>query len=823
MKRSPLYACIRHLLALIPFILILGATNTVSAQGALGGISPEMIRQQIRASGLTPSQIRSQLQAAGYPGNLLDSFLGNGPLTGVTATPQQVAAGLRLLSARAGTADQDTTALADTVPPPPPAEPEEEEETEEKKEEDEIFGLDVFRRATSQFEPILTGPVPAGYRLGPGDIMVLVLTGDVEMVHTLEVTREGFIVIPQVGQLFVNTLTLDQLRTMLRDRLGRVYSGIRGGANATTHFDITVANLRTQQVSVIGEVEQPGAYQISSLGTVLNALYLAGGPTERANFRRIEVRRRGELVETFDLYDYLLRGDNGSDITLEQGDVVFVPVHGTRATIKGEVIRPAIYELKPGETLADLVEAAGGFKPTAVLNRIAISRIVPPNQRRPDDPSRVVVDVPLLDDHKAAPFQIEPGDVVTVHALSEGRRAFVELRGNVFKPGTYGWTPDLTLSELIRRAGGFRAATYSGRAHIERLNPADSTRYFVDNVQLPESADEPFPNDVVLHDYDVVTIYGRHEFRAERQIAIAGMVNEPGIYTYREGMTLRDLILMARGLTDGAWLDSAEVARLPRDRSSGQLAIRIRVPLDSSYIFEGDTSGYRLLPGMPIPSRTAPEFELEPFDYVTILKQPEFELQKTVKLTGEVRFPGTYVLTHKDERISELLERAGGLLPTGYPPGASLHRVRYDAGPVDIDLVEVLKKPGSRSDLALMPGDSIHVPEYNPIVRVVGEVNSPVSVRYKPGAGLDYYISNAGGYTRDADKSRVSVRYANGSADVVSRNLLVFRSKPTPLPGSTVVVPELRPQDKTDWRLVLSSVAQVTGILGTLTAIVLTR
>lgn len=809
MTRSRLSAGMRSMLAIVPCVLLLAFATPTQAQVGLGGVSPELIRQRIQASGLTPDQIRARLREAGYPPNLLDAYMGSGPISGSPPLTPDLTESLSVLNAPAVVPD----GLEKYVPPPPPEQPD----------PDVLFGLDVFHRPTSQFQPLLTGPVPGSYKLGPGDVLVLVLTGDVEAVHTLEVTREGFVVIPQVGQLFVNTLTLDQFRSVLRDRLGRVYSGIRGGADATTRFDLSVARVRTNQVSVIGEVTRPGAYQLASVATVLNALYAAGGPTERGNFRRIEVRRQGKILATFDLYDYLLRGDTGNDIILEQGDVVFVPVHGTRAKIKGEVIRPGVYELKPGETLSDLIEAAGGFKPTAALDRVSISRIAPPDQRRPDAPSRIVVDVPLGGSQKAVPFAIEPGDVVTVFGLPGARRAVVELKGNVYSPGTYGWTPDLTLSQLIRRAGGFRPATYSGRAHIERLNPADSTRYLVHVVQLPASAEEPFPNDVALQDYDIVTIYGREEFRADRHVTIAGMVNEPGTYPFREGMTLRDLILMARGLKDGAFLDSAEVARLPHDRTDGRLASRLRVPLDSSYIFEGDSSTYRLLPGLSIPARTAPEFELEPFDHITILKQPEFELQRMVKITGEVRFPGTYALLTKDERLSELVARAGGLLPTGFPEGATLHRKRYDAGSIDIELAKVLNKPGGRGDLTLMPGDSLHIPEYNPVVRVIGEVNSPVSVQYKPGAGLDYYIANAGGYTRNADKSRVSVRYANGSAKVVSRTMVLFRSSPSPEPGSTVIVPAINPEDRTDWSSIFTSIAQITGTLGTLAAIILTR
>src|SRR5205807_6510526 len=207
-----------------------------------------------------------------------------------------------------------------------------------------VFGVDVFRRTTTQFLPLLSGPDPADYKLGPGDVLVLILTGDVELAYTLQVTREGFILIPQVGQVFVSNLTLDELRDLLYTRLGRVYSGVKRGPNASTRFDISVANVRANQVYVVGEVSQPGAYQISSLGTVLTALYAAGGVTERANMRQVELQRLGKLVATLDLYDYLLRGDVKSDVRLQTGDVVFVPVHGTRVEVTGAVRRAAVYE-----------------------------------------------------------------------------------------------------------------------------------------------------------------------------------------------------------------------------------------------------------------------------------------------------------------------------------------------------------------------------------------------------------------------------------------------------------------------------------------------
>jgi protein involved in polysaccharide export with SLBB domain len=742
-----------------------------------------LVRQRIQESGLSAEEIRARLTAAGYPATLLDPYLAAAaPGAQPGAEPEvneQMLKALDVLAPSPRPQGLQAVPVETGAQPPSAAAP------AAPAAEPQLFGADVFRGRTTQFQPLLTGPVPPNYRVGPGDVMVLVITGDVEFVHELAVTREGFIVIPQVGQLYVNNLTLNELRALLARRLGQSYSGIRAG---TTKFDVTIARLRTNQVFVIGEAVQPGAYQLSSVATALNALYAAGGPSDRGSFRDIEVRRLGEVIARLDLYDYLLHGDTKNDVVLEQGDVIFVPVHGTRATVQGAVKRPAIYELKGRETLRDLIAAAGGFRADAALRRISISRIVPPGQRSDQGPDRVVVDVPLaqVQDGFAPPVPIEPGDVVTVFAVPEGRRSVVELKGAVYHPGTYGFRPGMRLSELIRLGGGFRPAVYAGQATIERLNLADSTRYIV-RVPLPADSAQPYPDDAPLQDYDIVNVYGREELREERTVSIAGMVNQPGTFPYRSGMTLRDLVLMARGLKDGAYLDTAEVARLAEDRSGGRLAVTLRVPLDSSYLFEPDSSTYPLLKGLPAPPRgTAPEVMLEPFDHVLILKQPDFEYPRKVAIAGEVKFPGTYVLAAKDERLSTLLAQAGGLTPWAFPEGFRLYR---GGRLVNVDLPAVLRNPDHRDNVILQPGDSMVVPEYNPVVVVEGAVNSPSAVLYRRGAPLDYYIANAGGYARNADKGRVHVRYANGAARVKSKFLFFTAFTPEPGPGSVITVP----------------------------------
>lgn len=697
---------------------------------------PELVQEQLRQSGMTATEIRSALRQAGYPAGLLDSFLGETVPPGTAVTAETLDA-LRILGMEPVIPEgleavplQTGVMFGDSLPP------------------SRVFGLDIFRGRTTQFQPVLSGPVPESYRVGPGDVLVLVLTGDVELVHQLAVNREGFVVIPQVGQLFVNTLQMSELRGLLRQRLARSYSGITRG---TTSFDVTLARLRTIQVYVVGEVTQPGAYQLASVATVLNALYAAGGLTERGNLRTIRVERQGETAAVFDLYDYLLEGGTASDIVLEQGDRIFVPIRGTRVAVAGAVERPAIYELHGGEQLADLLGMAGGFRPDARVERLTVYRILPPGERRPGPAPRAALDVSLgtpADDAgivSIPPFPLVAGDSVAV-----------------------------------------------------------------DSVLPPERS---------LH------------------VTIGGMVNQPGRFAWSPDMTLHELVLLARGPRVGADLREAEIARLPADRGQGTLAQAFRVPLDSTYLLERDSLGrYMGAAGVAFPAPgTAPRVVLEPFDHVTIFQQPEFELQRTVTVTGQVAFPGPYALERKDERLSSLMRRAGGPLGTAYVEGARFYRQPEDdqrinadlgiqrpeeAKRVNVELSAVLEEQGGREDLVLQPGDSLHVPEYSPIVQVLGAVVSPVSVQYKEGRGFDYYIANAGGFAHNADKGRVSVRYADGTARVRSR-FLFFTSYPTPGPGSTIVVPtEPEGQPGTPWPVIFGGIAQVLSAVTTILLVV---
>jgi polysaccharide export outer membrane protein len=714
MKLTISAALILALLPMAPVALIAQQPSRAAVQAALqqaGG--SDAIRAQIEQSGLTPDQIRTRLRASGYSGSLLDSFLESGTPTGQTAeiTSEQAAA-MAALGIIADTSAVNTG--------------ERREPNERTYRPSTVFGVDVFRRNTTQFQPMAAGPVPPDYRLGPGDKLVLILTGAVELTHQIAITREGFVLIPQVGQVYLSGLTLDQAKSLLTDRLGRVYSGIRRGASASISFELSVANVRAIQVYVVGEVEQPGAYQVSALGTALTALYAAGGVTERANLRKVEVRSGAHPATTVDLYDYLLRGDMSKAQRLADGDVVFVGLRDRRVSVNGKVNRPAYYDVTPGETLAELVAGAGGFAPDAALKRIAIFRFVPVAARGPERLARSVVDVPLKAGAIPA-VALEDGDSVVVDSL-----------------------------------------------------PSLGTSYFV---------------------------------------VITGMVSKQGQYPWHEGMTLRELVLLARGPQVGADLREAEIAQLPADRARGQLATTIRVPLDSTYLYQRDSLGrYIGAAGVHFPaSGTAPEVVLAPFDNVVIFRQPDFELQRIVTIAGEVRFPGTYALRSRSERLSDLITHAGGLTDRAYPEGVQFVRMVDSIGRINVDLPAALRDVNSRANLFLQPGDSLVVPEFQPSVKVVGAVNSPGSVLWLPGKDLGYYIGAAGGLTENGNRDRASVRQANGEIKTHRGGFLFFGgSDPKPLAGATVMVPTNLAKeyhDRTGFYVAMASVIASTATI----------
>ena len=784
---------------------------------------PDLVRQlreRIGTSGLSREQIRSRLRAAGYPETLLDRYLDASDTTHAPTPGTDVLDAVRVLGLIGAEATDTLLALTDSAMHV--LDSLRADSLADTTRALRVFGVSFFRRFNTLFQPTLTGPVDPTYRLGPGDGLVLILTGDVERAHELAVTREGFVAIPQVGQLHVANLTLSQLEDMLYVRLGRVYSGVRRGEGASTRFSVTVSRLRTIQIYVTGEVSRPGSFLISAAGTAMTALYAAGGPATNGSFRRVEIRRGGQLVDSLDLYDYLVRGDNSHDVRLQNGDVVFVPTRFVRVKITGEVIRPAIYELRPGETLRDMLQAAGGFAHDALRRRVQIERILPPAQRQPGGRDRVVLSLESdqFIDGLGPAFPLAPGDSVTVLAIATRRRNLIQVKGDVWTPGDIGYSPGMRLSEAIRLTGGPKPEAYLDQILVTRLQ-SDSTRLQLRSAFRDSTGQ--VTDDFVLQEDDEITVYSRVTFRPVRYVAVTGAVRKGGRVPYREGMTLRDALLQVDGVTEDALLAEAEIARFPGDsaRAIGVVASTFRVPLDSTYIVDRGPDGrYLGPPGMAAPADGAEEVALKPYDNVLIFRQPDWELQRTVSIVGQIRYPGRYSLLTRTDRLLDLVERAGGLTKEAYPAGIKFFRSADRGGRIGVDLPRIIANPKARDNLILASGDSIVIPEYIPVVYVNGSVNSPSAITYNEGQGMDYYIAAAGGYTRRADKSHSYVTQPNGKVESVKGRFLLADGKPKPLAGAAVFVPERDPADKRDWLATASALAQIIAGLATTVLVV---
>ncbi len=781
----------------------------------------EQLRARIQEAGLTPDQVRARLRAEGYPEDLLDPYLAGFDTTrAVTPSPATLDAvrALGILSAETvdtlvrtdslrvindsvrRVIDSLTLAHIDSLRADSLA-----DSVATRGGRLKLFGLETFRRASTRFQAVQTGPVDEHYRLGPGDVLVLILTGDVAQVQTLEVNREGFILIPQVGQVFVANLTLNQLEDQLYSRLGRVYSGVRRGPNARTRFSVTVARLRNLQIFVVGDVVRAGQYPVSAAGSVLTGLYSAGGPTENGSFRRMEVRRGRALVDTVDAYDYLLRGEVPTDVRLQSGDVIFVPVRGGFVKVTGRVVRPAIYEVKAGETLRDVIGFAGGFDASALQNRIQIHRILPASPAAGVGRERIILEVAgeQMAGGTVPAMPVVAGDSIVVFETAQPVRDYVAVSGNVFVEGRVGFAPGMRLSDAIRLAGGPRPDVYLDQILVSRLR-GDSSRVQLRSA-FADSAGAVNP-DLVLEREDEIRIFSRATFRARPYVTIVGGVRRSGRVPYREGMTLRDAVLLADGLTEDAAAEGTEIARRPRERPSATLAETIRVPLDSSYFF-GNAAG-----GGGTAARPADPL-LQPYDNVLIPRQGGWDVQRLVAVTGQVKAAGRYALTSKTERLGALLARAGGLTPEAYPGGIEFFRrsgpPRSDtlAAGVDgaagvqplpagfrervgINLPRVLDDSTFRDNIILAGGDSIHIPEFDPVIVVRGAVNAPGPVAYAPGKNLDWYVNAAGGYAQQADRRRPYVTQPDGRKEAVIRRFLLADAVPKPRPGAQIFVPQ---------------------------------
>jgi len=772
------------------------------------GHTEEDVRQRIDESGMSPDQIREALEAAGYNPDALNDYLPGG----------EKGPGSAQFSDTTGVGPQrPSNALVPMEEQPPvfvKAQPRTKVRPEDLPEfSKEIakrirttepvlpFGYEIFGYAPTTFEPLATGPVDPEYPIGPGDEVIVQVWGDNQYTHSSTVNREATISVPDIGQVVLNGLTLAQAKRLITDRLSTVYSGIRA-RRPSTFVDVTLGKLRTIQVFILGDVVRPGGYTISSVSTVLNALYNAGGPTARGSMRSIRIIRHNVAYRQVDLYGYILTGSRAEDVRLQSGDVVFVPPIGRVAAIVGEVHRPAIYELAQGEGFQDLLRLCGGVLTTAVVDRALIDRIVPFAQRDSlSGQDRVALDLPLRDivaDSTRNPAVLDR-DIVQVFRIGDTRRNTVEISGKpVNHPGIFQWHAGMKVSNLVNDAGGLDPDAYMSRAQIFRTNP-DLTRS-IRSFNLAEAMAGEADDDLELRQMDSLAVASVWDIQDRHTVTVGGSVRKPGAYEFLDGMTVMDLIFRAGGLQESAYKMQAEVSRIDSSTIATTKAAAVyKVPIKGDYALHSADSS----------------FALQKWDQVFVRETPDWEFQRNVIITGEVMYPGAYSLQKKDERLSSLLQRAGGLKPSAYPRAATFTRKKGNAGRLAVDVQSVARKRGGRHDLVLEDGDVIEIPREPKSVKVVGEVGLASSVLYEKGRSLGDYIDQAGGYTDKSDKSRVRVIQPNGRV----RSARHMWWDPEPEPGALIIVPARPPDQKKE---TLKDMATIMGILsGAVTTIFL--
>ncbi len=652
-----------------------------------------------------------------------------------------------------------------------------------------IFGHDMFEGDELSFEPNENLATPESYQLGPGDQLLIEIFGYSEGSYSKTISPEGNINISQIGQVQLGGLTIKEAKEKLRRALVSKYASV-GGSNPNSTVSITLRNIRTIQVNIMGEVEMPGTFRLSPFATVFNALYNAGGVTENGSLRAIKVIRGGEQYAVVDVYGYLFNGRSDSDITLKEGDVIIVPPYVNLVQASGNVKRPMFYELAEGETLSDLIQYAGGFSSKAFQDDVRVIR-----QRGAE---RQIFTVRK---DAAASFAMADGDEVFVGETLERFANKVEIKGAVFRPGMYELGGDIaTVRQLVRAAGGLKEDAFTGRAVIVREK--DDLTFESQSVDLAGILSGA-ASDVVLRKNDILTISSQKDLNDPGTLTINGMVKTPGVFPFSANTTVEDLILLAGGLLDGASTARVDVARRIVDPTS-------LMPTDEI----GETFAFPLQDGLALDG--GDHFVLQPYDIVSVRQSPGFKAQQFVKIEGEVAFPGEYVLLSEGERVSSLVKRAGGPTGQAFLHGATLTRETSDEErkvqdakqrlaqggasrdslriqlqrtqlgatyAVGIELDKAVQRPGSEYDLILREGDRIFVPEQLSTVRISGNVMYPNTVVYVPGKSLDYYINAAGGYGQRAQRSKVHVVYMNGSSAVKKMGSLRIE------PGCEIIVP----------------------------------
>lgn len=660
-----------------------------------------------------------------------------------------------------------------------------------------IFGSEMYTSVAPNFEPNLKLATPLNYVLGPDDELLVTVYGVQQYTGELLVSDEGNINVPNVGQIRVAGLTIEAATQKLKTVMGNsVYPYLKNGGSK---LSVTLNKIRSIKVTVIG-ANRPGNYTLSSLSTVFNALYVAGGPTEFGSFREIELVRNNKVERKIDLYRMLLKGDQSDNIGLKDNDVIRIPAYKKRVELQGQVKRPGIFEVLPGEYFQDVLEFASGFTDTAY---IAIVKAFQNSDRE-----RKVKDVPASDYKQ---YQPESGDLFVVSKILNRFQNRVKINGAVFRPDVYELTNGLTVADLIRKADGLKEDAYTSRAQILRLQ--DDLRRSILSFDVSKALSGDAVHNLLLKREDEILISSVLDLRDSFKVTIQGEIRIPGEYDFVENLTLRDIILQAGGFTDAAY-KSIEIARLIKRDSIAPTDNRASSIINTE--IDGDLS------------TTAATVNIMPYDVITVRRKAGYTLPETVVVSGQVQYPGPYALSNRNERVSDLLKRSGGYTPDAYPAGAYIKRyltkeeknkkeaakeiqknintkdtstlrnldegIKKDFVRVPINLPSIMKNPGSIEDLALRVYDELVIPKFDGQVKISGAVLLETQVPFNEKNDFKDYISSAGGYGADSWVKNSYVVYANGQAATTKR-FLFFKSYPRIYPGSEIIVPK-KPERK---------------------------
>ena len=649
-----------------------------------------------------------------------------------------------------------------------------------------VYGRDIFTNENLTFMPNENIPTPPDYKLGPGDEIIIDIWGNNQTTIRQVLSPDGTINIPDVGLVSLNGMTVKEADSYLRKKLGQIYAV--DGEDAKSEIKLTLGSIRSIQVNVMGEVTVPGTYFLSSLSTLYHALYRAGGVTDLGTLRNIKLVRKGKTIAEVDVYDFILNGKVQDSVNLEDGDIVIVPAYDKLVEIVGKVKRPMIYEMKEGETLADLIEYTGGFSGDAYKDNVNLVR------QNGKEYQVYTVDAPDF-----AAFEVFDGDAVTVGAMLDRYTNKLEIKGAVYRPGIYQLGNGVeTVGDLIRKADGLMGDAFTNRGIITR----ERDNLTFENIRFDIKAVlEGTAPDIPLQKNDIVYIASIHDLNEIGTITVEGEVSAPGVFTYADNTTLEDAIMLAGGLLESSSTVKIDLYRRIKSPQSTTppdvVGEEYTLTFKDGYVIDGEG-----------------DFILQPYDHIMVRRSPGYEEQRTVRSTGELVFPGTYAISKKEERLSDLVAKSGGLTQWAYVKGARLQRTMNpeektrmqstidvvssakdsinvenldlaDKYFVGIDLQAALASPGSDADLVLREGDVLAVPEYNNTVRISGNVLYPNTVTYNPNLSVKKYIEMAGGYGFRSKKNRVYIIYMNGNVAKARKGMTKVIE-----PGCEIVVPQ---------------------------------